>query len=159
MLFRSTIDDILIHLERKYSNVISVGTTSTRVIESLYWLGATLLLELDNVDLNNILIPQKLPYYLMSNYNLPTVIESFEKLRDVFSNKGNIVGRTQLFIVPGYDFKVINGLITNFHLPKSTLLLLVSAFIGENLMNKVYHEAIENKYRFLSYGDTSFLLK
>jgi S-adenosylmethionine:tRNA ribosyltransferase-isomerase len=63
---------------------------------------------------------------------------------------------TSLIIVPGYDFKIPVGLITNFHQPQSTLLLLVSAFIGED-WRKVYHHALDNEYRFLSYGDSSLL--
>lgn len=67
-------------------------------------------------------------------------------------------GNTNIFIYPGYKFKAVDALITNFHLPKSTLLMLVSAFAGkENVMN-FYNEAIEKKYRFFSFGDTSLIL-
>lgn len=66
-------------------------------------------------------------------------------------------GFTNLFIYPGYKFKVIDGLITNFHLPKSTLLMLVSAFAGREFVLKAYKEAIEKKYRFYSYGDSMFI--
>ncbi len=67
-------------------------------------------------------------------------------------------GRTRLFITPGYQFKVVDAMITNFHLPRSTLLLLVSAFTGKALMERVYAEAIEQKYRFFSFGDAMLLL-
>ena len=67
-----------------------------------------------------------------------------------------IIGNTEIFIFPGYQFRVCDGLITNFHQPGSTLILLVAAFIGED-WRKVYHEADVNDYRFLSYGDSSFL--
>ena len=60
---------------------------------------------------------------------------------------------SELFIYPPYEFKVIDELITNFHLPKSTLLMLVSALAGKDFIFKAYHEAINNKYRFFSYGD------
>jgi len=66
-------------------------------------------------------------------------------------------GDTNLFITPGYQFQVVNALITNFHLPKSTLLMLVSAFSGYYTMKKTYQHAIEKKYRFFSYGDAMFL--
>jgi S-adenosylmethionine:tRNA ribosyltransferase-isomerase len=66
-------------------------------------------------------------------------------------------GDTNLFITPGYQFQVVDALITNFHLPKSTLLMLVSAFSGYHAMKIAYQHAIENKYRFFSYGDAMFL--
>lgn len=68
-------------------------------------------------------------------------------------------GYTKLFIYPGFEFKAIDLLITNFHLPKSSLLMLVSAFIGFKNMKNIYQIAIEKKYRFLSYGDAMLLKK
>lgn len=66
-------------------------------------------------------------------------------------------GRTEIFIYPGFEFKVLDGLITNFHLPESTLIMLVSAFLGyENTMN-AYKIAVEEKYRFFSFGDCMFI--
>ncbi|NLY63761.1 MAG: tRNA preQ1(34) S-adenosylmethionine ribosyltransferase-isomerase QueA [Alcaligenaceae bacterium] len=64
---------------------------------------------------------------------------------------------TQLFITPGYEFQVIDGLITNFHLPQSTLLMLVSALAGLDTMRQAYQHAIERQYRFFSYGDAMFI--
>lgn len=76
-------------------------------------------------------------------------------------NDGKIVpcdGYTSIFIYPGFDFKVLDGLITNFHLPESTLIMLVSAFMGyENTMN-AYKIAVEEKYRFFSFGDSMLIL-
>lgn len=66
-------------------------------------------------------------------------------------------GDTNLFITPGYQFKVVDCLITNFHLPKSTLLMLVSAFVGYETIREAYQYAIEHQYRFFSYGDAMFL--
>ncbi len=66
-------------------------------------------------------------------------------------------GDTDIFITPGYKFKVVDAMLTNFHLPKSTLFMLVSAFAGVEKMRAVYKHAIENKYRFYSYGDACFL--
>jgi S-adenosylmethionine:tRNA ribosyltransferase-isomerase len=65
---------------------------------------------------------------------------------------------TSLFIYPPYRFRVIDGLVTNFHLPKSTLIMLVSAFAGKELLMKAYQEAIDRKYRFYSYGDAMLIL-
>ena len=64
---------------------------------------------------------------------------------------------TNIFIYPGYEFKAINGLITNFHLPKSTLLMLVSAFANREIILNAYNHAIENKYRFFSFGDAMLI--
>jgi len=64
---------------------------------------------------------------------------------------------TSIFIKPGYKFKIVDALLTNFHLPKSTLFILVSAFSGTDTMKKLYQHAIKNKYRFYSYGDASFI--
>jgi len=75
-----------------------------------------------------------------------------EKLSD-----GSIQGDSQLFITPGYQFQWVNALLTNFHLPQSTLLMLVSAMAGMKPIQKAYTHAIKNKYRFFSYGDAMFI--
>ncbi|MGD9200773.1 MAG: tRNA preQ1(34) S-adenosylmethionine ribosyltransferase-isomerase QueA [Chitinispirillia bacterium] len=67
-------------------------------------------------------------------------------------------GKTKLFILPGYTFKIVDGLITNFHLPCSTLLMLVSAFAEKDKIFTAYHSAIQKNYRFYSYGDAMFIL-
>jgi S-adenosylmethionine:tRNA ribosyltransferase-isomerase len=64
---------------------------------------------------------------------------------------------TALFITPGYRFKVVDALLTNFHLPESTLLMLVSAFAGREFVFRAYEEAIREKYLFFSFGDCMFL--
>jgi len=64
---------------------------------------------------------------------------------------------TSIFIKPGYTFKIVDALLTNFHLPKSTLFILVSAFSGSDTMKKLYQHAIKNEYRFFSYGDATFI--
>lgn len=66
-----------------------------------------------------------------------------------------LITSTQLMIVPGYSFKIANGLVTNFHQPKSTLLLIIAAITG-NKWKSIYQHAIDNQYRFLSYGDGCF---
>ena len=75
------------------------------------------------------------------------------------NNEKGFKGYTKLFIYPGFNFKAVDLLITNFHLPKSSLLMLVSAFIGFNNMKNIYTKAVEEKYRFLSYGDAMLLKK
>jgi len=90
--------------------------------------------------------------------NLPTATESYEAIL-VFMNEKNletIMGTTEIFIFPGYKFKIVKGLITNFHQPGSTLILLIATILGED-WKRVYAEALGNEYRFLSYGDSSLL--
>ena len=67
-------------------------------------------------------------------------------------------GDTSIFITPGYRFKAVDGLMTNFHLPRSTLFMLVSALMGLDVMQRAYAHAIREGYRFYSYGDASLLL-
>jgi S-adenosylmethionine:tRNA ribosyltransferase-isomerase len=66
-------------------------------------------------------------------------------------------GETDIFIYPGYQFKIVDAMVTNFHLPKSTLMMLVSAFGGHELLMKAYKEAVESSYRFFSFGDAMFI--
>lgn len=67
-------------------------------------------------------------------------------------------GWTDIFIYPGYSFKVVDGMLTNFHLPKSTLLMLISALAGQELIMKAYDEAVKERYRFFSFGDAMLIL-
>ena len=140
-------------INSKYT--IAVGTTAMRTLESTYWYGVQLLLE------NNTLFHiEKLAPYQHKKENLPDLDQSIQAILDHMdkNNLRSIKGDTEIFIIPGYEFKVCNGLITNFHQPGSTLILLVAAFIGENWQN-IYKEALEKNYRFLSYGDSSLLLR
>jgi len=95
-----------------------------------------------------------------STKNSLSAIEALTKITEWMQERNLSVlsGYTRILIAPGYDFKIVSGLITNFHQPESTLLLLVSAFIGED-WRKVYKHALENSYRFLSYGDSSILFR
>jgi len=70
-----------------------------------------------------------------------------------------IDGETDMFIVPGYEFRSVDAMLTNFHLPRSSLMMLVAAFAGRQRILEAYRHAIENEYRFFSYGDASLLLK
>jgi len=146
---KSTIQNLIDHLDK---NIIAVGTTSLRTLESLYWLG--LKLKVKNREWKNE-ITQWEVYDHNSNISAKDALSNLMKLMD---EKGinNLTAKTQIIIAPGYQFKIVNGLITNFHQPQSTLLLLVSAFIG-NDWKKIYGHALKNNFRFLSYGDGSLL--
>lgn len=136
----------------KDKRIVAVGTTSMRTLESLYWYGVKLLRGGDQV----FNIEQDYPYQ-HENFALPSRSESIQAVLDAMKSKEKVIGSTSIYIVPGYQFKVCEGLITNFHQPGSTLMLLVAAFIGP-MWKSVYQEAIQENYRFLSYGDSSLLI-
>ncbi|OYU96795.1 MAG: S-adenosylmethionine tRNA ribosyltransferase [Bacteroidetes bacterium B1(2017)] len=135
--------------------LLAVGTTSLRTLESLYWHGIKLKLGLENYS--NLDVQQWDPYELEASL---TASESIEKIIEHLhkTNQTELVGSTQVLIAPGYNFKLISGLITNFHQPTSTLLLLVSALVG-SAWKEIYTYALENEFRFLSFGDSSLLWK
>lgn len=147
------INSILLNLE----NIISVGTTSMRALESLYWFGVKLYInEAKSHDETKFFIEKLYPYNNNLNISVLTSLQTI--LKYMINNKlTSISGETEILIFPGYQFKLCKGLITNFHQPKSTLLLLISALIGEN-WKKVYEFALKNNFRFLSYGDSSLLI-
>lgn len=154
-----TIDAIISALN-KNNEVCAVGTTSMRTIESLYWFGV-LLSNDETFTYSDGLpsLPQWTPY---RDFNLlPSPSLSLQNLKKWLMEQGenSFHARTSLFIVPGYKFRIVDALITNFHIPKSTLLLLVSAFIGKENWKKAYNEALKENYRFLSYGDSCFFKK
>lgn len=132
-----------------------VGTTTIRTLESLYWLGVKLLVEKDEPEFLH--LEQWEPYHLPEIYS---TAQSFEALGNWLEKRRihNTMASTQLMIVPGYDFRMADKLITNFHQPGSTLLLLIAAFIGESWRN-LYEYAINKGFRFLSYGDSSLLIR
>lgn len=86
-----------------------------------------------------------------------TVVRALESAANKNGSIAPFRGETDIFIYPGYRFKAVDALLTNFHLPESTLLMLVSAFAGRELMLKAYHHAVEKRYRFFSYGDAMFI--
>ena len=137
-------------------NIVSIGTTSLRTLESIYWLGVKLLHGY-KIPSDGFRISQWEPYE--NDYtHLP---EAKEALKEVLSytekeHQQTIYGETSLIIVPGYRVKLANVLVTNFHQPGSTLLLLVAAFCGED-WERIYQYALDNGYRFLSYGDSCLL--
>jgi S-adenosylmethionine:tRNA ribosyltransferase-isomerase len=152
---KTLINSVLENLE---NNIIAVGTTSLRTIESLYWIGVKLMVNEQSAMQNNaIVLSQWDPYNLPQNISvtgaLRTLVTWLEK-----NKLEKLITKTQIIIAPEYPFKIVNALITNFHQPKSTLLLLVAAFTG-NDWKKIYAYALENNFRFLSYGDGSLLWK
>lgn len=138
-------------------NIIAVGTTSLRTIESIYWMGVKTILN-PSTSQQNIFISQ------WDVYDAPLVESAFsatESLQSLLKwmekNKmERLVTRTQILIAPGYRFRLANALVTNFHQPQSTLLLLVAAAVG-NDWNNIYQYALDHDFRFLSYGDGSLL--
>lgn len=145
--------ETLLRLLEPGNQIIAVGTTSMRTLESLYWYGADLV---KNPDAPFLIEPLQ-PY--RNDRELPSLIESITAILKHMQNSDleEIKGFTSIFIFPGYTFRVCRGLITNFHQPQSTLLLLIAAWIGPD-WKRVYDEALANNYRFLSYGDSSLLL-
>lgn len=149
---RSLLED-LINAE---GNVIAVGTTSVRTLESLYYIGVTLMNNPDASE-EDLRVKQWAPYE--KEYCTPTR----DALQAIITHLDNnnldrYIGSTQIMIAPSFKFRIIRGMITNFHQPQSTLLLLVSAFV-DGKWKEMYDHALDNGYRFLSYGDSSLLLR
>jgi S-adenosylmethionine:tRNA ribosyltransferase-isomerase len=136
--------------------IIPVGTTSVRTLESLFWLGVKLIHSQSDKS-ENLFLGQWEAYELPSKVS---VTESFEALLNFMKERKekHIQAATSIMIVPGYEFRITKGIVTNFHQPRSTLLLLISAWTG-NRWKEIYNFALENNFRFLSYGDSSLLLK
>ena len=147
-----TIENILLQLD---NTIIAVGTTSLRTLESLYWLGLKAHLQPapDQLQLN-----QWEMYEAPLVNNIIPVKEALAALINWLNknNRSRLFTTTQILIAPGYHFKIARALITNFHQPNSTLLLLVAAAVG-NDWKKIYNYALQNNFRFLSYGDGSLL--
>ena len=148
---RSLIENLIHHLGK---NIIPVGTTSTRTLESLYWIG--LMLKEQGLDLRNLHVDQWYPY---ENHEPLTTDDALQMILQYLDKHHltRLEASTSLMIAPSYRMRVITGLITNFHQPKSTLLLLVSALIGEK-WKVCYQFALDNGFRFLSYGDSCLFL-
>lgn len=140
------------------SPIIAVGTTSLRSIESTYWMGVKIFLYKNkfgnNISNSDLHLGQWEAYELASQ-NV-SVTDAMNALLNWLkeNNCNKLIAKTQLMVTPGYTFKICDALITNFHQPKSTLLLIIAAITGEK-WKTVYQHALENDYRFLSYGDGS----
>jgi len=150
---KSFIENIYYSLDKP---IIAVGTTSVRSLESLYWLGCKVIAR--NMPADEFHIMQWDPYEMgrQKISNKQALAAVLEYMQDHHLDQIN--GQTQMIIVPGYEFRFINALITNFHMPKSTLLLLVAALIG-SYWKEVYEIALSNDFRFLSYGDSCLFFK
>jgi S-adenosylmethionine:tRNA ribosyltransferase-isomerase len=135
--------------------LIAVGTTSTRSLESLYWLGVKLMGGSQDDSLEQGIDQwdhESLPQGISLEKSIETLLAYCEQ-----KDLDQLHFTTRLMIVPGYRFRTISGLLTNFHMPGSTLLLLIAAWIGED-WKKVYEYALNENFRFLSYGDSSLLI-
>jgi S-adenosylmethionine:tRNA ribosyltransferase-isomerase len=117
----------IIKAKQEGRRIVAVGTTSVRTLESVF--------------------------SKMTNDKFPMT----NQIQNPKSKIQNFNDWTNIFIYPGYKFKVVDAMITNFHLPKSTLLMLVSAFAGQEKIKTAYQEAVKKKYRFFSYGDAMFI--
>ncbi len=145
---RQAIVDILANL----GHIVAVGTTSMRTLESLYFLGCMLL----RGD-RSLHVPQFMPYEQEWTLSTEEALQALLAYLDE-THQDTLHAETQIMIKPSYRFRVVEQLITNFHQPKSTLLLLVSAFVGED-WKKIYDYALAHDFRFLSYGDSSILFR
>jgi S-adenosylmethionine:tRNA ribosyltransferase-isomerase len=138
--------------------IVPVGTTSVRTLESLYWFGVRLALSDGNarsgVELE---LDQWDAYRLAASRT--SALAALEVLLQWMDSHDleEVTGGTRIIIVPGYTFALCDALVTNFHQPNSTLILLVAALMGKVLWRRVYDEALAHDYRFLSYGDSSLL--
>ena len=152
---KTTIQTIINNL----GHIVAVGTTSMRTLESLYFLGEQLYTTLHNTTphYTTLSVAQFEPY---EQEHTLTTHEALQAIVDYLEATGQDIlhAETQIMIKPGYIFRVVNQLITNFHQPKSTLLLLVSAFVGGD-WHTIYDYALSHDFRFLSYGDSSILYK
>ena len=145
---RETIEKLYLHS----GTVIAVGTTSIRTLESLFWFGVKLI----EAKGEEFFIPKLFAYDRRDK--VPNKTESLKAILEWMDSRqlDSILGQTEIFIFPGYQYRMIQGLITNFHQPGSTLILLIATILGEDWKN-VYQEALDQNYRFLSYGDSSLL--
>ena len=149
--------DFLNKLIHHSGKKIAVGTTSVRTLESLYWLGLQAHKN-PGINISDLKISQWEAYQekemeFTTEDALKTLISLLDK-----NNTDFLSAATQIIIAPGYRFRIVDGIITNFHQPQSTLLLLISAYLGDDWL-RIYEHALKNEYRFLSYGDSNLYLK
>lgn len=140
---------------RNLGHIVAVGTTSMRTLESLYFIGERI--KEEKIEKEDWYVPQFVPY---TKAHTLTTRDALQAIIDYLdgTHQNTLHAETQIMIEPGYTFRVVDQLITNFHQPKSTLLLLVSAFVG-NDWHSIYNYALTHDFRFLSYGDSSLLFR
>lgn len=144
------------HLSDHFPNpVIAVGTTSVRTLESLYWMGVK---QLTNPDRGQLDLGQWEPYNLAADPQVPsdTALRALLRMLDQ-RGLSELTATTKLLIVPGYRFHIVRGMVTNFHQPRSTLLMLIAAFLGDS-WKEAYSYALAEGFRFLSYGDSCLFI-
>jgi len=154
--FISVSKETILNLQKQLGRIIAVGTTSVRTLESLYYIGV-LLETLPDATSEQLVVTQWMPYNETNNQL--SIDKALQNILDYLDRKqtNTLITATQIMIAPGYQFKLVRGIITNFHQPKSTLLLLISAFVKGD-WQPIYQYAMEHDFRFLSYGDSSLLL-
>ena len=155
--FISVPRDVIMDIINAPGPVIAVGTTSVRTLESLYYIGQFLE---DNPDADEeaLTVTQWMPY------TTPCQISTQKALQNIVDylnrhHADTYMGSTQLMIAPGFQYRIVSGMITNFHQPQSTLLLLVAAFVGNDQWRGMYDYTMDHGFRFLSYGDAQLLLR
>lgn len=147
--------DSLVNIKNNAKKILAVGTTSVRTLESLYWLGVKVKQGLITKP-GEMFIDQWEAYQLNAKIEVDEALDALIQWLNL-NNMSVLEAATRIIIVPGYKFRLIDCMITNFHQPRSTLLLLIAAFVGDN-WKKIYDYALENNFRFLSYGDSSILM-
>ena len=155
--FISVSRSLLVELRDASAPIIAVGTTSVRTLESLYYIGVILHNNPDASE-QELCVGQWMPYTVGSPISTPQALQAIIDYLDRIQSD-TYIGSTQIMIAPSFQFHVISGMITNFHQPQSTLLLLVSAFVGDGNWRRIYDFALSHDFRFLSYGDGSLLLR
>lgn len=154
--FISVPRDLIAELSTSSRPVIAVGTTSVRTLESLYYVGQIL-------ETNPCATEEELRVTQWMPYTTPCEISPRQALQNIVNyldrhSASDYLGSTQLMIAPGYSYRIVDGMITNFHQPQSTLLLLVAAFVGNDNWRRIYDYALDHDFRFLSYGDACLFL-
>lgn len=154
--FISVPRDLLAELSTTTRPVIAVGTTSVRTLESLYYIGQILDTK-PNATEEEMRVTQWMPYTTPCEISPQQALQNIVDYLDRHNAK-DYLGSTQLMIAPGYTYRIVKGMITNFHQPQSTLLLLVAAFVGNDNWRRLYDYALDHDFRFLSYGDACLFL-
>lgn len=152
---KQTIERLIAH----QGKAVAVGTTSVRTLESLYYIGYKML-QLPDAEEQHWHVEQWEPYQMqVAPDDAPTTMEALQAIANYMQRNAltTLHGSTQIIIAPGYNYHIVKMLITNFHQPQSTLLLLVSAFVHGDWRN-IYDYALQHEFRFLSYGDSSLLI-
>lgn len=143
----------LLECKKEVRPVVAVGTTSVRTLESLPYIAS----EIMQGNPRPFYVDQWSPY---REEDIDT-IEALTVLLKKMDSEGldSFTASTSIMIAPGFKWSIVDGMVTNFHQPKSTLLLLVSSFLGGDNWRKIYEEALKEGYRFLSYGDACLFLR